>query len=95
MCIRDRLKTDINERQLNYNTKMKESRNKAPKSHADEFVCIQIDREDKTLSLYSNDLIGKIIEVEDDYAKIVTKPFGRLKTCISTNSNVILRPIIL
>ena len=55
---------------------MKESKSKAPKSHADEFVCIQIDREDKTLPLYSNDLIGKIFEVEDDYAKIVTKPFG-------------------
>ena len=82
---RKKLKTDMNERQLNYNTKMKESRSKALKFHADEFVCIKIDRVDKTLPLYPNDLIGKIIEVEDDYAKIVTKPFGRLKTCISMN----------
>ena len=42
----------MNERQLNYNTKMKESRSNAPKSHSDEFVCIKIDRVDKTLPYY-------------------------------------------
>ena len=34
--------------------------------------------------LHPNVIIGKITEVENDYAKIVTK-FGRLKTYISTN----------
>ena len=63
---------------------MKESRRKAPKFHADESVCIKIDRVHKTSPLHPNVLIGKIIEVEDDYAKIVTK-FGRLKTYISMN----------
>ena len=71
-------------RQLNYNSKMKESRRKPPKFHADEFVCIKINRVDKTSPLHPNVLIGKITEVEDDYAKIVTK-FGRLKTYISMN----------
>ena len=63
---------------------MKESTKKAPKFHADEFVCIKIDRVDKTSPLHPNVLIGKIIEVENDYAKIVTK-FRRLKTNISMN----------
>ena len=57
---------------------MKESRRKASKFHADEFVCIKIDRVDKTSPLHPNVSIAKIIEAEDDYAKIVTK-FGRLK----------------
>ena len=33
---RKKLKTDINERQLNYNSKMKETRKRGPKFHVDE-----------------------------------------------------------
>ena len=33
---RKKLKTDINERQLNYNSKMKETRKRGPKFHLDE-----------------------------------------------------------
>ena len=47
-------------------------------------VSIKIDQVDKTSPLHPNVLIGKITEVERNYAKIVTK-FGRLKTYISTN----------
>ena len=45
---------------------------------------IKIDKVDKTSPLHPNVLIGKIITVENDYAKIVTK-FGRVNTYISTN----------
>ena len=74
----------INERQLNYNSKMKESRKRGPKFNVDEYVSIKIDPVDKISPHHPNVLIGKITEVENDYAKIVTK-FGRLKTYISTN----------
>ena len=74
----------INERQLNYNSKMKESRKRGPKFNVDEYVSIKIDPVDKISPHNPNVLIGKITEVENDYAKIVTK-FGRLKTYISTN----------
>ena len=81
---RKKLKTDINERQVNYNSKMKGTRKRGPKFHVDEFVSIKIDPVDKISPLHPNVLIGKITEVENDYAKIVTK-FLRLKTYISTN----------
>ena len=41
-------------------------------------VSIKIDPVDKISPLHPNVLIGKITEVENDYAKIVTK-FGRQK----------------
>ena len=63
---------------------MKESRKRGPKFHVDEYVSIKIDPVDKISPLHPNVLIGKITEVENDYAKIVTK-FWRLKTYISTN----------
>ena len=62
---------------------MKESRKRRPKFHVDEYVSIKIDPVDKISPLHLTVLIGKITEVENDYAKIVTK-FGRLKTYIST-----------
>ena len=80
---RKKLKTYINERQLNYNSKMKETRKRGPKFHVDEHVSIKIDPVDKMSALHPNVWIGKITEVENDYAKIMTK-FGRLKTYIST-----------
>ena len=63
---------------------MEESRKRGPKFHVDEYVSIKIDPVDKISPLHRNILIGKITEVENDHAKIVTK-FGRLKTYISTN----------
>ena len=59
---------------------MKESRKRGPKFHVDEYVSIKIDPVDKISPLHHN----VSIEVENDYAKIVTK-FGGLKTYISTN----------
>ena len=47
-------------------------------------VSIKIDPVDKMSPFHPNVWIGKITEVENDNAKIVTK-FGRLKTYISTN----------
>ena len=47
-------------------------------------MSITIDPVDKMSSPHPNVLIGKITEVENDFAKIVTK-FGRLKTYIPTN----------
>ena len=63
---------------------MKESRKRGPKFHLDEYVSIKIDSVDKIPPLHPNVIIGEITEVENDYAKIMTK-FGRLKTYISTN----------
>ena len=62
---------------------MKETRKRGPKFHVDEYVSITIDPVDKMSPLHPNVLIGKITEVENDCAKIVTK-FLRLKTYIST-----------
>lgn len=81
---RKKLKTDINEKQSSYNSRMKESRKKAPTFHKDDFVSIKIDKVDKTSPLHPNVLLGKITHVENDYAKIVTK-FGKVKTFISAN----------
>ena len=81
---RKKLKTDINEKQSSYNSRMKESRKKAPTFHKEDFVSIKIDKVDKTSPLHPNVLLGKITHVENDYAKIVTK-FGKVKTLISTN----------
>ena len=77
-------KKDINERQLNYNSKMRKSRKRGPKFHVDEYVSIKNDPVDEISPLHPTVLIGKITEVENDYAKIVTK-CGRLKSYISTN----------
>lgn len=81
---RKKLRTEINEKQNNYNSRMKQSRKKGPTFHKDDFVSIKIDKVDKTSPFHPNVLIGKIIEVENDYAKIVTK-FGKVQTFISTN----------
>ena len=78
------LKLYKHEKQSSYNSRIKESRKKAPTFHKDDFVSIKIDKVDKTSPLYPNVLLGKITQVENDYAKIVTK-FRKVKTLISTN----------
>ena len=80
---RVKLQRDITETQSNYNSKMKRRR-KSPTFSTGDHVSIKIDKVDKTSPLHPNVLIGKIIVVEDDYAKVVTK-FGKVNTSISTN----------
>ena len=68
--------------QESYNKKMKKSRNKVEDFKIDEFVSIKIDKVDKTSPLHPNVLLAKVTEVDDNYAKIVTK-FGIISTYIS------------
>ena len=63
---------------------MKESRNKVDRFQIDDFVCIKIDKVDKSSLLHQNVLLGKLTEVENNYAKVVTK-FGIISTYISTS----------
>ena len=67
-----------------YNKKMKESRNKVDRFKIDDFVCIKIDKVDKSSPLHPNVLLGKVMEVEKNYATIVIK-FGIISTSISTS----------
>ena len=65
---------------------------KAP-SKIDDMVAIKIDRVDKTNPVHPNMLLGKIMEIRKDYAKIVTPQgiimsfisFSRLYPCTSRN----------
>ena len=43
---------------------MKESRNKVDRFKIDDFVCIKIDKVDKSSPLHPNVLLGKITEVD-------------------------------
>ena len=72
----------VSEKQECYNKKMKESRNKVDRFKIDDFVCIKIDKVDKSSPLHPNVLLGKITEIEKNFAKIVTK-FGIILTYIS------------
>ena len=54
---------------------MKESRNKVDRLKIDDFACIKIDEVDKFSPLHPNVLLGKVTEVEKNYAKMMTK-FG-------------------
>ena len=74
----------VSEKQDCYNKKMKESRNKVDRFKIDDFICIKIDQVDKSSPLHPNVLLGKVMEVEKNYAKIVTK-FGIISTYISTS----------
>ena len=74
----------VSEKQECYNKKMKESRNKVDRFQIDDFVCIKIEKVDKSSLLHPNVLLGKLTEVENNYAKVVTK-FGTISTYISTS----------
>ena len=63
---------------------MKESRNKVDRLKIDDFACIKIDEVDKFSPLHPNVLLGKVTEVEKNYAKMVTK-FGFISTYNSTS----------
>ena len=60
---------------------MKETRNKVNKFKIDDFVSIKIDKVDKMSPLHPNVLLGKVPEVDNSYAKIITK-FGIISTYI-------------
>ena len=51
----------VSEKQECYNKKMKESRNKVDRFKIDDFVCIKIDKVDKSSPLHPNVLLGKIM----------------------------------
>ena len=72
------------DKQREYNKKMKLTRNHPNSFKVDDHVTIKIDKVDKTTPLHPNVLLGKIISMENDYAKVVTK-FDVISTYISTN----------
>ena len=72
------------EKQNEYDKKMKLSRNKPSSFKVDDYVAIKIDKVDKTTPLHPNIILRKILSMENDYAKVVTK-FGVISTYISTN----------
>lgn len=61
----------VRENQESYNKKM-ESWNKVEDFKIYEFVSIKIDKVDKTSPLHPNVLLGRVTEVDKNYAKIVT-----------------------
>ena len=70
--------------QTNYNKKMKLSRNKQRSFKVEDYVTIKIDKVDNTTPLHPSVILGKLINMENDYAKVVTM-FGIISTYISTN----------
>ena len=51
------------------------TRTKLKQFHIDDFISIKIDKVDKQSPLHANVLLGKVMELENNYAKIVTE-FG-------------------
>ena len=82
----NRKRKHVSEQQDKYNKKMMQSstRTKLKQFHIDDFVSIKIDKVDKQSPLHPNVLLGKVMELENNYAKIVTK-FGIISTHISTS----------
>ena len=70
--------------QTNYNKKMKLSRNKQRSFKVEDYVTMKIDKVDKTAPLHPNVILSEIINVENDYAKVVTT-FAIISTYISTS----------
>ena len=60
----------------------KKSAKKCNQFKVGDVVSIKIDRVDKTSLFHPNMLLGKITELENQYARVVTK-FGRIQTLIS------------
>ena len=57
-------------------------KNQPRKFKVGDIVSIKIDRVDKTSPLHFNLLLGKVEEIVNTYARVVTK-FGRINTLIS------------
>ena len=75
----------ITENQEKYNNEMvtqSQKKNQPRKFKVGDIVSIKIDRVDKTSPLHSNLLLGKVEEIVNTYARVVTK-FGRINTLIS------------
>ena len=81
---RKAIRQSVMDKQREYNKKMKLTRNQPSSFKVDDYVTIKIDKVDKTTPLHPNVLLGKIISMENDYAKVVTK-FDVISTYISTN----------
>ena len=84
---RQRKRIKISENQTKYNKKMvqqseKKSAKKCNQFKVGDVVSIKIDRVDKTSLFHPNMLLGKITELENQYARVVTK-FGKIQTLIS------------
>ena len=78
---RQRKRIKISENQNKYNKKMvqqseKKSAKKCNQFKVGDVVSIKIDRVDKTSLFHPNMLLGKITELENQYARVVTK-FGK------------------
>ena len=78
---RKRTRIEVNSRQIEYNEKMKKSRQKPQTLNIGDFVSIKIDLVDKT-PFHPNVLMGEIIAFENEYAKVACK-FGIITTLIS------------
>ena len=61
---------------------MKSVRPKRKHFDVHDYVCVEIDKVDKSTPLHPNVLFGKIMEIENTYAKLSTK-FGIITTLIS------------
>ena len=84
---RQRKRVKISENQTKYNKKMvqqseKKSAKKCNQFKVGDVVSIKIDRVNKTSLFHPNMLLGNITELENQYARVVTK-FGRIQTLIS------------
>lgn len=84
---RQRKRIKISENQNKYNKKMvqqseKKSAKKCNQFKVGDVVSIKIDRVDKTSLFHPNMLLGKVTELENQYARVVAK-FGRIQTLIS------------
>lgn len=79
---RKQIKSQTNQKQNKYNEKIKSARPSGKKFEVNDCVCIKIDKIDKSTALHPNVLFGKIVEMENTYARIATK-FGLITTLIS------------
>ena len=76
---RKKMKSQTNEKQNKYNEKMKPTRPSVKKFQVNDYVCVKID---KSTALHPNVLFGKIVDMENTYARVATK-FGLISTLIS------------
>ena len=74
----------VNENQEQYNAKMKQARKTKTSFKVGDIVAIKIDKVDKTSPLHPNVLVGKVLQVENNYIKVVTR-HGIISISISTN----------
>ena len=84
---RQRKRRKISKNQEAYNQKMvqqskKKAEQKSSKFNVGDVVSIKIDKVDKPSPFYPNMLLGKITELENHYARVVTR-FGKIQTLIS------------